>query len=210
MRFASARAAASPWAQSCGPGVARAWRSSGCSPSPWTHARSWPRFRRSRVSRFPHFRRQAQSPHAERARAIFLIVDQGPAPIAKTTRIYRVPEWPAATVLSTAICFADFRLESIVLRTIVHSVTRGAVRIYKTVFVRFARKERVSDESLSEAIDRANQGLVDANLGGHVIKQRGARKGQGRFGWLQGIDRISNKGPGHFSILLRQKRTREQ
>ena len=57
------------------------------------------------------------------------------------------------------------------------------MRIYKTkVFARFARKERVSDESLSEAIDRANQGLVDANLGGHVIKQRVARKGQGRSG----------------------------
>jgi hypothetical protein len=57
------------------------------------------------------------------------------------------------------------------------------VRIYKTkVFARFALKERVSDESLSEAIDRANQGLVDANLGGHVIKQRVARKGQGRSG----------------------------
>jgi hypothetical protein len=57
------------------------------------------------------------------------------------------------------------------------------VRIFKTrAFGRFARKERISDAALCEAIDRADRGLVDADLGGHVIKQRVARPSQGRSG----------------------------
>jgi hypothetical protein len=35
---------------------------------------------------------------------------------------------------------------------------------------------------LREAIERAAKGLVDADLGGDVIKQRVARQGQGRSG----------------------------
>lgn len=55
--------------------------------------------------------------------------------------------------------------------------------IYKLkTFARFARNESISDESLAEAIERAGRGLVDADLGGGLIKQRVARKGQGRSG----------------------------
>jgi hypothetical protein len=57
------------------------------------------------------------------------------------------------------------------------------VRIFKTKWlVRFARQERISDTSLSEAIGRAERGLVDADLGSGLIKQRVARAGQGRSG----------------------------
>jgi len=49
-------------------------------------------------------------------------------------------------------------------------------------FERFARKERLDDAALVEAIERAERGLVDADLGGGVIKQRVARAGQGRSG----------------------------
>jgi hypothetical protein len=57
------------------------------------------------------------------------------------------------------------------------------VRIYKTKsFVRFARRERIADGALCEAVQRAARGLVDADLGGGVIKQRVARPGQGRSG----------------------------
>lgn len=38
------------------------------------------------------------------------------------------------------------------------------------------------DASLREAIRRAEQGVLDARLGGGVIKQRVARAGQGRSG----------------------------
>ncbi len=55
------------------------------------------------------------------------------------------------------------------------------MRIFKTrAFVRFARKERIGDPLLCEAIERADRGVVDADLGGQVIKQRVAPPGQGR------------------------------
>ena len=49
-------------------------------------------------------------------------------------------------------------------------------------FARFARGEAISGVSLLEAVERAALGLVDANLGGGLIKQRVARKGRGRSG----------------------------
>jgi hypothetical protein len=57
------------------------------------------------------------------------------------------------------------------------------LRIFKTKwFVRYARHERISDTSLSDVIERAERGIVDADLGCGVIKQRVARAGQGRSG----------------------------
>ncbi len=57
------------------------------------------------------------------------------------------------------------------------------MRIFKTKWlVRFTEKERIADGSLSEAIDRVARGLVDADLGGGVIKLRVARPGRGRSG----------------------------
>ena len=57
------------------------------------------------------------------------------------------------------------------------------VGVFKTKwFARFARRERITDERLREAIDRAERGLVDADLGGGLIKQRVARERQGRSG----------------------------
>jgi hypothetical protein len=47
---------------------------------------------------------------------------------------------------------------------------------------KFARRERIADASLREAIERAERGLIDADLGGGLIKQRVARPGQGRSG----------------------------
>ena len=57
------------------------------------------------------------------------------------------------------------------------------VQILKTRWLaRFARREGITDASLREAIERAENGLIDAYLGGGLIKQRVARKGQGRSG----------------------------
>jgi hypothetical protein len=57
------------------------------------------------------------------------------------------------------------------------------VRIFKTRWLaRFARREGIADKSLREAIERAENGLIDADLGGGLIKQRVARQGQGRSG----------------------------
>lgn len=48
--------------------------------------------------------------------------------------------------------------------------------------MRYVRQERIGDHSLRDAIERAERGLVDADLGGGIIKQRVARTGQGRSG----------------------------
>ena len=62
------------------------------------------------------------------------------------------------------------------------------MRVFKNAwFERFARKQRISDKALLDAIDRAEKGQVDANLGGGVIKQRVARQGQGKSGGFRTI-----------------------
>ena len=62
------------------------------------------------------------------------------------------------------------------------------MQILKTKgLVRFARRERIADASLKQAIERAERGLIDADLGGGLIKQRIARPGQGRSGGFRVI-----------------------
>ena len=57
------------------------------------------------------------------------------------------------------------------------------MQVFKTRwFARFARQELIADNSLREAIERADRGLIDADLGGGLIKQRVARQGQRRSG----------------------------
>lgn len=56
-------------------------------------------------------------------------------------------------------------------------------RIYKNRwFAKFASREGISDATLVAAIDQANRGLIDADLGGGLIKQRVAREGGGKSG----------------------------
>jgi hypothetical protein len=55
------------------------------------------------------------------------------------------------------------------------------MRVFKTKpFARFAGHEGIDDDVLCDAVQRAENGLIDANLGGGVIKQRLAREGQGK------------------------------
>ena len=62
------------------------------------------------------------------------------------------------------------------------------MRTFKTkVFARFADREGMDDAALRDAVRRAGQGLIDADLGGGVIKQRIARKSQGRSGGFRSI-----------------------
>ncbi|HWU50940.1 MAG TPA: type II toxin-antitoxin system RelE/ParE family toxin [Asticcacaulis sp.] len=61
-------------------------------------------------------------------------------------------------------------------------------RIYKNAwFEKFARKEKIEDATLVEAIRNAEKGLIDADLGGGVIKQRVARPGAGKSGGYRTI-----------------------
>lgn len=69
------------------------------------------------------------------------------------------------------------------------------MQIFKNAwFERFARKQRITDVALIEAVRRAERGQIDADLGGGVIKQRVARAGQGKSGGFRTI------------ILYRQER----
>src|SRR6185437_4477154 len=54
-------------------------------------------------------------------------------------------------------------------------------------FSRQARKQGVSDDSLRKAIKRAEDGNIDVDLGGNLIKQRVARPNEGRSGGFRTI-----------------------
>lgn len=73
------------------------------------------------------------------------------------------------------------------------------MRIFKTKWLaRFARQETISDKSLDEAIRRAESGLIDADLGGGLIKQRVARSGKGRSGGYRMIIAFRARGRAVF------------
>ena len=62
------------------------------------------------------------------------------------------------------------------------------MRIFKNQWInKYAHKQHIADEDLITAVHRAEQGLIDADLGGGVIKQRIARKGQGKSGGYRSI-----------------------
>ena len=65
-------------------------------------------------------------------------------------------------------------------------------------FTKFARNEEIADASLREAIARAERGLIEADLGGGLIKQRVARRGQGRSGGYRVIVAYRAKGRAVF------------
>ena len=57
------------------------------------------------------------------------------------------------------------------------------IRIYANRwFAKFAAKEKISDASLADAVHRAESGLIDADLGNGLVKQRIARQGGGKSG----------------------------
>ena len=62
------------------------------------------------------------------------------------------------------------------------------MRIFKNRwFEKYARKQAIPDGALVEAVERAERGLVDADLGGGVVKQRIAREAEGKSGGYRTI-----------------------
>lgn len=62
------------------------------------------------------------------------------------------------------------------------------MRIFKTKwFSRFASREGIDDTKLAEAVQNMESGLVDADYGGGMIKQRIARDGEGKSGGYRSI-----------------------
>jgi hypothetical protein len=74
------------------------------------------------------------------------------------------------------------------------------MKVFKTRwFARFARQEKIVDDGLRKAIERTERGLIDADLGGGLIKQRVARQGQGRSGGYRAVIAYRQ---GHRAILI--------
>jgi hypothetical protein len=62
------------------------------------------------------------------------------------------------------------------------------VRLFKLkAFARFQRREGIADTVLSKAMVSVEKGIIDADLGGGLIKQRVARPGQGKRGGFRTI-----------------------
>lgn len=60
------------------------------------------------------------------------------------------------------------------------------MQIFKTKwFAHWADKEGLSSQTLCAAVTEISQGLVDANLGGHVVKKRVALGGRGKSGGVR-------------------------
>ncbi len=67
-------------------------------------------------------------------------------------------------------------------------IERRLIRIYANRwFTKFAAKEKITDATLVQAVHRAEIGLIDADLGGGLIKQRIARQGSGKSGGYRSI-----------------------
>jgi hypothetical protein len=61
-------------------------------------------------------------------------------------------------------------------------------RVFKNkTFARFARRNEISDVDLCTAVHDAKRGLIDADLGGGIIKQRIPRSGSGKSGGFRAV-----------------------
>ncbi len=62
------------------------------------------------------------------------------------------------------------------------------MRIFKTpLFAKWAKKEKLTDRLLCKVVKEMEQGLIDADFGGHVYKKRIALQGRGKRGGARSI-----------------------
>ena len=82
------------------------------------------------------------------------------------------------------------------------------IRVFKTrYFARWMRKTELSDETLCSAVDEMAQGLIDADLGGGVVKKRVGLSGRGKRGGAR-ILVATNKGNRWFFVFGFEKNER--
>ena len=77
------------------------------------------------------------------------------------------------------------------------------MQIFQTKwFARWAAKEGLQSSALILAVAEIEQGLVDANLGGHVVKKRVGLAGRGKSGGVRTLlaFKVNNR-PVHNLIL---------
>ena len=67
----------------------------------------------------------------------------------------------------------------------------------------------MTDAELCEAVANVERGLIDADLGGGVIKQRIARKGGGKSGDFRALILLKVRRAGVLRPRIREKRSRE-
>ena len=73
------------------------------------------------------------------------------------------------------------------------------LRVFKSKwFSKFSKKERISDKKLCELIKDIENGIIDVDYGGGVIKQRLARENQGKSGGFRCIILIRFKEKAFF------------
>lgn len=83
------------------------------------------------------------------------------------------------------------------------------VKIFKSKgFHKLARKEKIDDEDLINAVKELESGLFDADLGRQVYKKRLARKGQGKRGGYRTIV-LFKKGNRAFFLMGFQRMKRQ-
>ncbi len=76
--------------------------------------------------------------------------------------------------------------EYIAPSAIVYRRKGDTMKVFKTKwFTKWAAKEKLSDTSLLKAVGEMERGLIDANLGGHVVKKRVAIQGRGKRGGVR-------------------------
>ncbi len=75
--------------------------------------------------------------------------------------------------------------------------------------MRFAKKTGIGDTALCEAIRDAERGLIAADLGGGVVKQRITHKGQGKSGGFGTAHCIPGRGVRFLRSWLRGEQERQ-
>jgi len=81
-------------------------------------------------------------------------------------------------------------------------------RIFKTrYFIRWMRKTALNDEVLCAAVNEMAQGLIDADLGGGVVKKRVGISGRGKRGGARTLV-ATNKGNRWFFVYGFEKNER--
>ncbi|WP_445364867.1 type II toxin-antitoxin system RelE/ParE family toxin (plasmid) [Microbulbifer sp. ANSA001] len=62
------------------------------------------------------------------------------------------------------------------------------MRVFKNrQFAKWAKKEKLTDEALCDAVDLMESGTPHVNLGGGLVKQRVALKGKGKSGGVRSL-----------------------
>ena len=81
-------------------------------------------------------------------------------------------------------------------------------RVFKTRhFARWMRKTELANKTLCEAVGEMSRGLIDADLGGNVLKKRVGLAGRGKRGGARTLV-VTNKGNRWFFVFGFEKNDR--